>query len=81
MRRMLKKYRDAKKIDKYIYHELYMLAKGKFTFTLFFWAKRKSNNYMTTHIIHTRTTTKQHDNIKHTKQPFNSNSICTPKYF
>ena len=28
LRRMLKKYRDAKKIDKHIYHELYMLAKG-----------------------------------------------------
>ena len=28
LRRMLKKMRDAKKIDKHIYHNLYMLAKG-----------------------------------------------------
>ena len=28
LRRLLKKMRDAKKIDKHIYHTLYMLAKG-----------------------------------------------------
>lgn len=28
LRRLLKKMRDAKKIDKHIYHNLYMLAKG-----------------------------------------------------
>ena len=28
LRRMLVKYRDGKKIDKNLYHELYMLAKG-----------------------------------------------------
>jgi large subunit ribosomal protein L19e len=28
LRRMLQKYRDAKKIDKQLYHSLYMLAKG-----------------------------------------------------
>jgi len=28
LRRLLKKYRDAKKIDKYLYHELYMRSKG-----------------------------------------------------
>ena len=28
LRRLLKKMRDGKKIDKHIYHQLYMLAKG-----------------------------------------------------
>ena len=31
LRRMLRKYRDTKKIDKHIYHELYMRAKARQT--------------------------------------------------